>query len=112
MASFDISVGDKTYKMEYTYDSIRKFEDNEGKLTDMREKIYTTTDKLFYVGLMKYHPNMSYAESAEIAKSAVQEFGVDEVYSALSEKFMMVFSQAGSGKTTGKTFLISKAAKS
>ena len=111
MAAFDVFVDGKTYKMFYDRASVRQFEEIGGNISDMKEKIYTSTDRLFYVGLRKYHPQISVAEAFELSDKAIEEYGVEPIYSALSEAFMAVFTQAGSNATTGKSFLVNKGGK-
>lgn len=111
MASFDISVNDKTYKMFFDRKSARQFEEIGGNMSDMKEKIFSSTDRLFYCGLRKFHPAISFGEAQEIADKAVEEYGVEEVYGALSDKFMEVFTQGGNSASTGKSFLVSKSQK-
>ena len=105
MNSFDVNVGEKTYKLFYDRASVRKFESIGGNVSDLQDKIYTSADKLFYCGLGKFHPNISYSEAAEISDKAIEEFGVDEIYSALVEPFMEVFTEGGKS-AKGKTFLV------
>lgn len=111
MNSFDVFVDGTTYKMFYDRASVRQFEEIGGNVSDMREKIYTTTDRLFYVGLHKFHPQISPAEAFEISDKAIQEYGVDAIYSALIEPFMAVFMQAGNSTSAGKSFIVNKANK-
>ena len=110
MASFDISVGNKTYKMVYTRSSIRQFEEIGGKISDMKEKLYSTTDRLFYVGMRKFHPNVSFMEAQELSDKAIEEYGIDNVYGALIERFMEVFTQGGEN-ASAKSFVVNKAPK-
>jgi len=107
MNSFDVSIGDKTYKMFFDRRSARQFEEIGGNLSDMREKIFSSTDRLFYVGLRKFHPQISFAEAQELSDKAIDEYGIQEVYGALSDKFMEVFTQ-GENSSTGKSFLAAK----
>lgn len=111
MAAFDINVNNKTYKMFFDRASVRQFEEIGGNISDVKEKIFSTTDRLFYVGLRKFCPNISFAESQEISDKAIEEFGVDPVYGALLDPFMEVFTQAGNNTTTGKSFLVVKGGK-
>ena len=111
MAAFDINVGDKTYKMFFDRASVRQFEEIGGNISDMKEKMFSTTDRLFYIGLRKFHPQISFAEAQELSNKALDEFGVESVYGALIEPFMSVFTQAGSNATTGKSFLVNKGGK-
>lgn len=108
MAAFDISVGDKTYKMFFDRRSVRQFEEMGGNMSDMKEKIFSSTDRLFYVGLRKFHPAISFSEAQEIADKAIDDYGIEEVYGALSERFMEVFTQGGNSSATGKSFLVGK----
>ena len=111
MAAFDISVDGKTYKMFYDRASVRQFEEIGGNISDMKEKMFSTTDRLFYVGLQKFHPQISFSEAQELSDKSIQEFGINNVYAPLMESFMAVFTEAGSNATTGKSFLVSKSAK-
>lgn len=108
MAAFDISVGDKVYKMFFDRSSIRQFEELGGNISDMKEKMYTTTDRLFYVGLRKFHPQISFAEAVEVSNNAIEEYGIDTVYSPLIENFMEVFTRGGNSASTGKSFIVNK----
>lgn len=108
MASFDVLVDGKTYKMFFDRASIRQFEEIGGKLTDMREKMYSTADKLMYVGMRKFHPQISPAEAFEISDKAIAEYGIESVYESLIGPFMEVFTQAGSNSTPGKSFIVGK----
>lgn len=108
MASFDINVGDKKYTMFYDRDSIRQFENMDGKAADIQNKIVSTTDKLFYVGLRKFHSKISVAESQDICNKAIDEFGIDEVYAALVEAFSEVFTQGGNSSEKKRSFLVKK----
>ena len=110
MASFDILVSDKTYKMFFDRRSARQFEEIGGNLSDMKEKIFSSTDRLFYVGLRKFHPTISYAEAQELSDKAIEEYGVEEVYGALSERFMEVFTQ-GENSSGNKSFLVKPTTK-
>lgn len=112
MTAFDISVGDKTYKMFYDRASVRQFEEIGGNISDMKEKMFSTTDRLFYVGLRKFNSQISFAEAQEISDKAIQEYGIEKVYEPLIGSFMEVFTQAGSNATTGKNFLVIKGGKS
>ena len=112
MATFDISVDGKNYKMSFDRSSVRKFEEIGGNLSDMKEKMFLTTDRLFYVGLQKFHPQISFSEAQELSDKSIQDFGINNVYAPLIEAFMAVFTEAGSNATTGKSFLVSKSTKS
>lgn len=111
MTAFDINVGDKTYKMFFNRDSVRQYEEMGGQLTDMKEKMFITTDRLFYVGLRKFNPHISPAEATEISDKAVQEFGIESVYEPLVNAFMEVFTSGGNNSSTGKKFLATKSQK-
>lgn len=111
MTAFDVNVENKTYKMFFDRGSVRQYEEMGGQLTDMKEKMFSTTDRLFYVGLRRFHPNISPAEAAEISDKAIEEFGIESVYEALINPFMEVFTQGGSNASTGKKFLVSKSPK-
>ncbi len=111
MAAFDVSVNGKIYKMFYNRDSIRQFEEIGGSITDMKEKLFSTTDRLFYVGLRKFHRNISFMEAQQISDKAIEEYGIDNVYSALVDKFMEVFTLGADNATTMKSFIVSKAPK-
>ena len=111
MAAFDISVGDKTYKMFYDRRSVRQFEEIGGNLSDMKEKIFGSTDRLFYVGLRKFHPAISVSEAFELSDKAIEAYGIEEVYGALSDAFMAVFTQGENSSETGKSFLVGKKSK-
>lgn len=104
MAAFDISVKGKTYKMEFTRESVRQFEQVGGTMSDLRDKLFSSTDRMFYVGLRKFHPQISFAEAQELSDAAISEHGIEEVYRVLSEKFMEVFTQGGN--SSGKSFLV------
>lgn len=110
MAAFDISVGDKTYKMFFDRRSARQFEEIGGNLSDMKEKIFSSTDRLFYVGLRKFHPTISFSEAQELSDKALEEHGIEEVYGVLSDRFMEVFTQ-GENSSPTKGFLVSTKAK-
>ncbi len=105
MNSFDVNVGDKTYKLFYNRDSVRKYEEIGGTLSDLQEKVFSVTDKLFFCGLQKFHPNISFAESTQISDEAIDEFGVSEVFEGLVEPFMEVFSAGGKSSSKGRKFL-------
>lgn len=111
MASFDVMVGDNTYKMFFDRRSARQFEEIGGNMSDMKEKIFSSTDRLFYVGLHKFHPAISFGEAQELSDKAIDEYGIEEVYGTLSDKFMEVFTQGGNSSSTGKSFLTSKRQK-
>ncbi len=102
---FKINVGDRQYDMEFTRDSIRQFESMGGNITDMREKIYNSTDLMFAVGLAKHNPTINPNLAKKISDAAIDEYGIDGIYPVLAEKFMEVFSQAGT-KPAGKSFLV------
>lgn len=108
MTSFDIAIGDKTYKMFFDRRSARQFEEIGGNLSDMKEKIFSSTDRMFYVGLRKFHPTISFSEAQELSDKAIEEFGVGKVYGVLSDRFMEVFTQGENGSET-KSFLATQA---
>jgi len=104
MAAFDVLVDGKTYKMFFNRDSARRFEEIGGNTSDLKEKPYSTTSKLFYAGLLKYHPTISPAEAFEIADKALEEYGLDTVYSELLNRYLEVFTSAGS--SSSKSFVV------
>lgn len=110
MGSFKVSVGDKEYEIEFTRDSVRQFESMGGNIQDMQGKIYTTTDLLFYAGLIKHHPEVNPNLAKKISDAAIEEYGIDTVYAPLVEAFMEVFTSAGE-KPAGKSFLVAKTKK-
>ncbi len=110
MASFMVSVGDKQYTLEFVRDSVRQFESLGGNVEDMKNKIYTTIDNLFYCGLRKHHRNINFTESKKISDQAIEEYGASEVYPILVENFSEVY--LGEVETKGKkSFLVSKVTK-
>lgn len=111
MSSFNIEVGGTQYEMEFTRDSVRKFESMGGSLGTVRDKIQTTTDSLFYLGLITHDSTMNPNLAQKICDKALDENGLMDVYSTLIEPFMEVFTQAGN-KPAGKTLrVVPKAAQ-
>lgn len=108
MAEFRISIGDKEYVMEYTRDSVRQFEAIGGSISGMQDKIFTSIDGLIYVGLMKHHAGISYNLAKKISDQAIEEYGAQEIYPVLAEKFTEVFMQEGIRPGKKKTFLVSQ----
>lgn len=111
MAAFDVSVGGKSYKMFYDRASVRQFEEIGGNISDMKEKLFSTADRLFYVGLRKFHKGISFMESQQISDAAIEEYGIDTVFGGLLDKFMEVFTQGADNATAMKSFITSKASK-
>lgn len=95
MAEFKVLVDDKEYTLEYVRDSVRQFEAMGGNIQDIRNKIYTTIDILFYCGLRKHHKDISSNLSKKISDKAIAEYGSDEVYSVLVEKFSVFLQYFG-----------------
>ena len=110
MAEFKVLVDDKEYILEYVRDSVRQFEAMGENIQDIRNKIYTTIDILFYCGLRKHHKDISLNLSKKISDKAIEEYGSDEVYSVLVEKFSEVYI-GENDKENRKSFLISETAK-
>ena len=110
MAEFKVLVDDKEYTLEYVRDSVRQFEAIGGNIQDIRNKIYTTIDILFYCGLRKHHKEISLNLSKKISDKAVEEYGADEVYSVLVEKFSEVYI-GEENKEGAKSFLVSEVAR-
>lgn len=110
MAEFKVLVDDKEYTMEYVRDSVRQFESMGGNMQDAQNKIYTTVDILFYCGLRKHHKEISLNLSKKISDKAIEEYGINEIYPVLLEKFTEVFMSEGLNENK-KSFLISETAK-
>lgn len=110
MAEFKVLVDDKEYTMEYVRDSVRQFEAMGGSMQDAQNKIYTTVDILFYAGLRKHHKEISFNLSKKISDKAIEEYGINEIYPVLLEKFTEVFMNEGSNENK-KSFLVSEVAK-
>lgn len=91
MSVFYLPVGDKEYKMEFTRDSVRQFEAAGYSVAKMSEKIYTSIDGLMYVGLMGSTPGMNPGLAKKITDSALSEYDVFDLYTALTEEFAKVF---------------------
>lgn len=101
MASFKIDVDGTLYNMEFTRDSVRKFEQSGGSLEGIKSQLQLTTDRLFTIGIMAPAENLMNANlAAKVLEKALDEYGLDEVYSTVVEPFLEVFTQAG--KQTGK----------
>ena len=109
MASFKVLVDDKEYTFEYVRDSVRQFESMGGNIQDMQSKIYTTIDLLFYCGLRKHHSEINFNLSKKISDKAIEEYGIEEIYPVLAEKFNEVFMGSGDMKNK-KSFLVSELA--
>lgn len=105
MASFLIEVKDKQYEMEFTRDSVRKFEQAGLTVYDLQGKIYSTTDTLFLLGLQAHNSGINPNLAKKICDEAIDEFGIEEVFETLLEPFMEVFTQAGI-KPAGKSLRI------
>lgn len=111
MSSFNIQVGDNQYEMEFTRDSVRKFERSGGSLKTLQDQIQTTADSLFAIGIMTNNPQINPNLAEKICNEALDEYGLDEVYATVVVPFMEVFTQAGN-KPAGKTLrLVPKAEK-
>ena len=110
MAEFKVLVDEKEYTLEYVRDSVRQFESMGGNMQDFQGKIYTTIDILFYCGLRKHHKDISFNLSKKISDKAIEEYGIDEIYPVLIEKFTEVFMGEGNGEKK-KGFLIQEVAK-
>lgn len=111
MSEFKVSVGDNEYTLEYTRDSVRQFEALGGSIQSMQEKIFTSIDNLFYVGLMKHHKGISYSLAKKIADEAVDEWGVSNIYPVLAERFTEILTHEGNISGDKKSFLVSEATK-
>ncbi|WP_444659392.1 hypothetical protein ACRQV7_02990 [Caproiciproducens sp. R2] len=105
MSSFNIQVGENQYEIEFTRDSVRKFEAMGGSINNAREKIQTSTDVLFYLGLITHNPTINPNLAQKICDKAIDEYGLGEVYSTLIDPFTEVFMQAGK-KPAGKTLRV------
>lgn len=106
MASFRVSVGEKEYEVEFTRESVRQFESMGGRVSTMRDSMFSSTDLLFYVGLSTHNSDMNPNLAKKISDVAIDEYGIIETFEALSEPFAEVFMQAGT-KPAGKSFLVS-----
>jgi len=111
MTTFDIKIGDKKYKISYDRNAARAFEKIGGTMTILKEKFFTATDMLMFVGLSKYHPTISLNEAMELSDKAIDEHGINTVYSTLAEAYMSVFTQGGSNATEKKTGFIVESPK-
>lgn len=107
MAEFKVLVDEKEYTLEYVRDSVRQFESMGGSMQDIQNKLYTSVDLLFYCGLKKHHKEISPNLSKKISDKAIEEYGIEEVYSILVEKFSSVYMGEGN-KEKKKSFLISE----
>jgi len=105
MSSFNIQVGENQYEVEFTRDSVRKFEAMGGSIASASEKIQSTTDSLFYLGLITHNPIINPNLAQKICDRAIDEYGLMEVYETLVEPFTEVFMQAGN-KPAGKTLRV------
>ena len=105
MASFYLTVGDKEYEMEFTRDSIAKFEQAGGTISGIREKPLTTTQLLIFVGLVEHNKQIYPSLAEKIASEAIEDYGLDELYGQLSEKYMEAFMDAGNSKPKKKLVL-------
>lgn len=110
MAEFKVLVDDKEYTLEYVRDSVRQFEAMGGSMRDMQSKIYTTVDILFYCGLRKHHKEIGVNLSKKISDRAIEEYGIDEVYPILMDKFSEVYI-GEENKDSKKSFLVSEIMK-
>ena len=73
----------------------------------MQGKIFTSIDGLFYVGLMKHQPGISYNLAKKLSDAAIKEYGSSEIYPVLAEKFTeVVMKERSSGQK--KSFLVSQ----
>ena len=97
MASFNIEVDGKEYEMEFTRDSVRKFEKMGGTVENLQTQYQSTVDRLFVIGIMTNNPQINPNLAAKICNKALDEYGLDEVYSTLVEPYMEVFTQGGQG---------------
>lgn len=95
MASFNIEVDGKEYEIEFTRDSVRKFEQAGGTLQNLRTQIQTTVDRLFVIGIMTDNSLINPNLAAKILEKALDEYGLAEVYATLVDPFMEVFTQGG-----------------
>ena len=111
MAEFKVLIDDKEYTLEYTRDSVRQFEALGGSIQSMQEKIFTSIDNLFYVGLLKHHKGISYSLAKKIADEAVYEWGVSNIYPVLAERFTEILTHEGNISGDKKSFLVSEAIK-
>lgn len=105
MASFFLTVGDNEYELEYTRDSIAKFEQSGGTLSGIREKPFTTTKLLIFVGLLEHNKQIYPTLADKIADEAIDEYGLDDLYGQLSEKYMEAFTDADSSVPKKKLIL-------
>lgn len=102
MASFRISVGEGIYEIEFNRDSVRTFESLGGSITTMRDKMFNSTDLLFYVGLTMHNPDMNPNLAKKISDAAISQYGIIEAFETLADPFAEVFMSAGE-KPAGKT---------
>ena len=115
MSKFEINIGEKTYEMEFTRDSARKFEELGGSIKNIQEQLYLTVDRLMFVGLITHNKNITQNLSQKITDEAIDEYGVTEIFSALSEQFVNAImpneEAAGENPTTKKPFIVPKKSK-
>lgn len=107
MAEFKVLVDEKEYTLEYVRDSVRQFESMGGSTQDIQNKLYSSVDILFYCGLRKHHKEISPNLSKKISDKAIEEYGIEEVYSVLVERFSSVYMGEGSSENK-KSFLVSE----
>jgi len=105
MAEFKVLVEDKEYTLEFVRDSVRQFESLGGNIQDFQGKIYTTIDILFFCGLKKHHKEINFNLSKKISDKAIEEYGAEEIFPVLIEKFTEVMMGA---KESNKSFLVSE----
>lgn len=102
MASFMIEVDGNQYEMEFTRDSVRLFENLGGSVSELRSKMFNSIDLLFYTGLHIHNPDVNPNLAKKISDTAIEEFGIEEVFETVSEPFAEVFMLAGK-KPAGKS---------
>lgn len=112
MAVFYLPVGEKEYEMEFTRDSMAKFESAGGTISGLREKPLLTTQLLVYTGLLTHNPHIYPKLAEKITNEAIDEYGLDELYGQLVEKYMEAFTDADNSKPKKKLVLSATRTKS
>ena len=102
-----IEVGEKEYKLGFPNRmAIKKAEAKGMNIVGGADKIVTAMDKIFYGGLLAYHPELTEAKATELLDQYISEGGdVNEIIPFLTEQYM-AFLKSPDGKKKKKAKIV------
>lgn len=109
MAAFYIEVAGKQYELEYTREAFAQFERMGFSINEFNDPHpYTVGPVLLYVGLRTHDMSMNPNLAGKIFDTAVDEFGVKEVYESLATEFLTAFTAEGGNrnKKSNKSLIV------